>query len=224
MNTYELVYPYAQENKKIKLENASLRDEMRMSNEKQKQFLMELEHYQRVGVRLTQLLSERDDDYKRYNINYDNQKKGIEQELKKAYDEIREMRGQAIAYEQLVKQHAKLQDEKDILLHKIKLLSPIDAADSPGVFKTNPDLQKKVDLLQTDKDYLTRENIKLTEMNRRIESKNDELVADLAESKRSVQKYLEELLDARQNTGLSFEKRLNEDLAAIRDKHAVSLA
>ena len=48
VNTYELAYPYAQENKKIKLENAGLRDEMRLSNEKQKQLLMELEHYQRV--------------------------------------------------------------------------------------------------------------------------------------------------------------------------------
>jgi hypothetical protein len=48
VNTYELIYPYAQENKKIKLENAALRDEMRLGNEKQKQLLMELEHYQRV--------------------------------------------------------------------------------------------------------------------------------------------------------------------------------
>ena len=154
-------------------------------------------------------------------MNYDNQKKGLEHELKRAYDEIREMRGHTIAFEQLTKEHSKLQDEKEVLLHKIKLLAPIGSEETAGVFRTNPDLQKRIELLQADKDYLTKENIKLTETNRRLEDKNDELAADLAESKRNVQKYLEDLLDSRQNTGISYEKRLNDDLAILRDKHAV---
>lgn len=48
VNTYEMVYPYTQENKKLKLENSAVRDEIKLLNEKQKQLLMELEHYQRV--------------------------------------------------------------------------------------------------------------------------------------------------------------------------------
>lgn len=88
-HTYELISPYAEENKKLKLENGSLRDEIRLMNEKTKKLLTELEHYQR-------LLAERDDDTKRYNINYENQKKGLEVELKKAYDEIRILRSKAL--------------------------------------------------------------------------------------------------------------------------------
>ena len=44
-----MVYPYTQENKKLKLENSAVRDEIKLLNEKQKQLLMELEHYQRVS-------------------------------------------------------------------------------------------------------------------------------------------------------------------------------
>lgn len=85
MNTYELISPYAEENKKFKLENSTLRDEIRLQNQKHKQLLTELEHYQR-------LLADRDDDYKRYNINYENQKKGLETELSRAYEDIRILR------------------------------------------------------------------------------------------------------------------------------------
>jgi chromosome segregation ATPase len=172
---------------------------------------------------LKQLLSEKDDDYKRYNVNYDNQKRSLELELKKAYDEIRDMRGHQLAYEQLCREHAKVKDECEILQNKVKLLTPLDRDELPQAFQTNPDLHKKVELLSADKDYLGRENIKLTEMNKRLENKNDDLTAELAESKRTVQKYLQDLLDARQNTSLSYEKRLNDDLAALREKNAREL-
>lgn len=51
VNVYELVYPYAQENKKVKVERAGLRDEIKLMNEKQRQLLTEIEHYQRVDSR-----------------------------------------------------------------------------------------------------------------------------------------------------------------------------
>jgi DNA repair exonuclease SbcCD ATPase subunit len=168
------------------------------------------------------LLSGKDDDYKRFNMNYDNQKKSLETELKRAYEEIRDMRGQAIAYENLLKDHAKLKDEREILINKVRLLSPMDSKDFAMTgLNLNGDVMKKVELLQADKDYLNKENIKLHEINKRLENKNDELNADLGEAKRSVQKYLHDLLDSKQNNSLSYEKRLNEDLAALRDRNAV---
>lgn len=155
-------------------------------------------------------------------MNYDNNKKGLEVELKKAYDEIRELRGEGLAYEQLKREHAKLKDEKEVLLHKVKLLTPVEATDVPGQFQTNSDLHKKIELLKSDKDYLTKENMRLAESNKRVENKNDELTMELSESKRMVQKYLEDLLNAKQNSGLSYEKRLNDDLNALREKNAVT--
>jgi hypothetical protein len=171
---------------------------------------------------LTKLLADKDDDYKRYNLNYDNNKKGLEHELKKAYEEIRELRAEGLAFEQLKREHAKLYDEKEILVHKVKLLTPIENTDIPGAFQTNSDLHKKIELISADKDYLSRENMRLIETNKRIENKNDELSAELSESKRMVQKYLEDLLASRQNSSLSYEKRLNDDLNALREKNAVA--
>lgn len=155
-------------------------------------------------------------------MNYDNNKKTLEVELKKAYDEIRDLRSEGLHYEQLKREHAKLNDEKEVLLHKVKLLTPMEATDVPGQFQTNSDLHKKIELLRADKEYMTKENMRLAEGNKRVENKNDELSAELAESKRMVQKYLEDLLNSKQNSSLSYEKRLNDDLNALREKNAVS--
>jgi hypothetical protein len=48
VNVYELVHPYVQENRKTKVERSGLRDEIKLMNEKQRQLLTEIEHYQRV--------------------------------------------------------------------------------------------------------------------------------------------------------------------------------
>lgn len=167
------------------------------------------------------MLADKDDDYKRYNTNYDNQKKGLEIELKKAYDEIRDMRSQVLQFEALSREYSKLKDEKEILQNKVRLLTPVDPHDVPTAYQTGADLQKKVELLSADKEYLGRENIRLNEVNKRLENKNDELSVELADSKRMVQRYLQDLLDARQGSSLSYEKRLNDDLAAIREKNSV---
>lgn len=167
-------------------------------------------------------MAEKDDDYKRFNMNYDNSKRSLEIELKKAYDEIRDLRSESLAFDQLKRDHAKLLDEREVLKHKIKLLTPVENTDVPAAFQTNSDLQKRIELLSADKDYLNRENIRLAEGNKRLENKNDELSAELAESKRMVQKYLEDLLSSKHNSSISYEKRLNDDLNALREKNAVA--
>jgi len=69
--------------------------------------ITELEHYQK-------LLTDKDDDYKRFNTNYDSQKKGLEHELKKAYEEVRHLRAEGMEFEDLKKQFRKMADERDI--------------------------------------------------------------------------------------------------------------
>lgn len=211
VNTYELISPYVEENKKLKLENSTLRDEIRLQNEKAKQLLMELEHYQR-------LISERDDDYKRYNINYDNQKKSLEQELKKAYDEMRLLRTKSNEYDERVKECQKKADEIEVLKNKVRLLTPIDRDEAPGPFNTDFDLRRKIELLENEKMFLSKEHIKDIEVNKRLEDKNFQLETELSESKKTVEKYLQELLTTKHNADLSYEKRLNDDLASLRDK------
>jgi uncharacterized membrane protein YgaE (UPF0421/DUF939 family) len=103
------------------------------------------------------------------------------------------------------------------------MLTPIDDEEISPAFKTNSDLHRKIELLENEKMYLTKENIKYSEVNKRLDDKNVEIEQDLAESKRTVQKYLQELLDTKQNTNLAYEKRLNDDLAALRDKNAREL-
>lgn len=100
-------------------------------------------------------------------------------------------------YEQAQKNFLKAQDEIEILRNKVKMLTPIDDEEISPAFKTNSDLHRKIELLENEKMYLTKENIKYSEVNKRLEDKSVELEQDLAESKRTVQKYLQELLDTK---------------------------
>ena len=211
---WEIQAPYSRENKALKLENSALREDVKLSNEKHKQLQTEQEHYQR-------LLGEKDDDYKRFGMNYDNQKKGLEQEMKKLYDEIREQRGEAMHHDDLKKKHKCLQDEKEIVENKLRLVTPFEGdSQVPSRFDTNPDLRRKIDLLNADKEYLTRENIKQSEVNKRQDDRGMNQEEELNASKKQTQVYLESLLDSKNNSSILFEKRMNDELSSIREKHA----
>lgn len=73
MHVWEILSPWSRENKTLKLENASLREDVKLTTEKHKQLITELSHYQK-------LLCDKDDDYKRFSMNYDTSKKGLEGE------------------------------------------------------------------------------------------------------------------------------------------------
>lgn len=66
---------------------------------------------------------------------------------------------------------------------------------------------------------MTRENIKLAEVGRRVEDRVLGLEEELGVSKKQTQQYLESLLEAKNSSGMVFEKRLNEELISIKDKH-----
>lgn len=77
------------------------------------------------------------------------------------------------------------------------MLTPIDNEDIPSAFSTDNDLRKKIELMQNEKMYISKENIKLNEINKRLEDRLQELETDLSDSKRTVQKYLKDLLDTK---------------------------
>jgi progesterone-induced-blocking factor 1 len=51
------------------------------------------------------------------------------------------------------------------------------------VYKTTDEMRRKNELLQHDKEYLTKENIELIEKNKRIEDRVDKLEHEVIEAK-----------------------------------------
>lgn len=81
MNVWELVYPFKKEAELQKKEINKLRDEMKRSADKQGQILSELEH-------TTRMLNDKDEDYKRHTLNYENSRRTLEMELIKQQEEL----------------------------------------------------------------------------------------------------------------------------------------
>ena len=104
IHVWEILSPWAKENKTLKLENACLREDVKLTTEKHKQLITELSHYQK-------LLCDKDDDYKRFSMNYETSRRGLEAELKKAYEEVRGLRGEGLEVEGLRKELRKVGDE-----------------------------------------------------------------------------------------------------------------
>ena len=57
------------------------------------------------------------------------------------------------------------------------------------------EFRKRTEIMQNDKNYLTKENIGLVEKVRTLEDKLERMETDLTESKRKNSEYLEQLLN-----------------------------
>ncbi|KAL4511807.1 hypothetical protein ABPG72_012652 [Tetrahymena utriculariae] len=218
VNVWEMVYPFKKESELQKKEINRLREELKRNGDKQSQLLSELEHTNRM-------LNDKDEDYKRHTLNYDNARRMLELELVKQQEELDILREKGSSYDELMRKFKQIEQEKLLLEEKIGFFNQ----DSDGkhvlsdVYKTTDDLRRKNDLLVQDKDYLTKENIQLHEKNKRLEDRIDRLEKDLIEAKDQAQEYLFQLLNHKNATTVDFEKRIHKEISELREKHAFEI-
>ena len=84
-------------------------------------------------------------------------------------------------------------------------------------------LRREVDILTQDKAFLFRENSSLEERLKRMEDKVDRTDAELLESKRVAQKYMERVLQTTDDVRGKFEKDYSQELADLKDRHTREL-
>lgn len=163
----DLVLPYKRDLELHKQEIEALRNEIRTLNDRISKQLTEIEHN-------NLLLFEKDEDYKRFHLNYENSRRGLELELKKAFEEIDRNREKLIRFDELDREFKKVSQEKFLLEEKMGYYD----SNNPGIIKTKGDIlqeqedfRRKMDILSRDKEYLGKENIQLLEKNQRLEEK-----------------------------------------------------
>ncbi|KRX01429.1 hypothetical protein PPERSA_01332 [Pseudocohnilembus persalinus] len=215
VNVWELVYPFKKDAELQKKELFRLREELKQTVDKQHHILSELEHANR-------LLYNKDDDYKRHQLNYENARKALEVELSKANEEIDILREKGNNYDELNRRFKQMEQEKFLLEEKMGFYDSEAGKEGKHVlsevYKTTDDMRRKTELLNQDKEYLTKENIELLEKNKRLEDRLDRMESELIESKNQAQEYLYKLLNHKTETMVDYEKRVNKEMNELRDK------
>lgn len=74
-----------------------MREETKLMMDKQNQLLGELDH-------ANNLLANKDEDFKRHQLNYENARKAIEVELTKCHEELEIVREKGAKYDELMRQ------------------------------------------------------------------------------------------------------------------------
>lgn len=162
----DLVLPYKRDIDLHKQEIETLRGEIRALNDRISKQLNEIEHN-------NLLLFEKDEDYKRFHLNYENSRRGLEMELQKAYEELDKNRDKLIKFEDLEREYKKVSQEKFLLEEKMGYYETNNTGKRTkgDILQEQEDIRRKMDILNNDKEYLSKENFQLLEKNKRLEEK-----------------------------------------------------
>jgi progesterone-induced-blocking factor 1 len=215
VHIWELVFPLKHENSQLKVEMNKLREQIRQDNERYQNVLSELNE-------ATTHLARKDDDVKRTMNSYETSIKLLQSELNKSTLELEGIREKGIKYDELYRDFVKLEKEKMMLENKVSFFSgtPDLVHEAP---KNESDLRAKYSILCTDKEYLTRENIRLVEQNRKLEDKIDRLEREIDENKKMSKDYMMQLFNSKNTLFLDYEKKISTELTDLRDKHRSEL-
>ena len=78
--------------------------------------------------------------------------------------------------------------------------------------KTCENLRREIDILNQDKTYLSRENSTLMDRNKRLEDKADKLEGEISGAKEQSQKYLEQLLQTKDDYQHKFTSKFDTEI------------
>jgi hypothetical protein len=211
VHIWELVTPIKDDAKKLKAEIANLREEIRSLNDKNQNLVLELRH-------ANDLLARKDDDVKRNINNYETSIKMLQSELNKALIDVESLREKGTKYDELYRDFVRIEKEKIILENKLAFFSGVSDI-KHEMPQNESDLKAKYSILCTDKEYLTKENIRLVEANKKLEEKIERLENELEETKKVSKDYLTQLFNSKNNMFYDYEKKINMELAELRGKH-----
>jgi chromosome segregation ATPase len=215
VHVWEMINPIKTDNKNLQIEIARLRDEVRETNQKYQNVLLELRQ-------ANDILERRDDDVKRSSNNYETSIKMLGSELNKAHIDLESLREKGNRYDELYRDFVQLEKEKISLESKLTFFSGVSDIRHEAP-KNEGDLKAKYAILCTDKEYLSRENVKLHEQNLKLEDKIERLEADLESTRKMAKDYITEMMTSKSSYANSYEKKISDELSDLKDKQKQEL-
>jgi len=215
VHVWEMINPIKTDNKNLQIEIARLRDEVRETNQKYQNVLLELRQ-------ANDILERRDDDVKRSSNNYETSIKMLQSELNKAHIDLESLREKGNRYDELYRDFVTLEKEKISLESKLTFFSGVGDIRHEAP-KNEGDMKAKYAILCTDKEYLSKENVKLHEQNLKLEDKIERLEADLESTRKMAKDYITEMMTSKSSYANSYEKKISDELSDLKEKQKQEL-
>jgi len=215
VHIWEMITPLKEDNKSLQNEIGKLRDDFRQVNEKYQNLLQELRQ-------ANDILERKDDDVKRSANNYETSIKMLQAELNKAHIDLESLREKGNKFDDLYRDYVQMEKEKITLENKVTFFSGVSDL-RHDVPKTENDLKAKYAILCTDKEYLSKENVRLHDQINKLEDKIERLDAELEQTRRMSKDYITEMMNTKSNYHLSYEKKISDELADLKEKQKQEL-
>lgn len=125
-------------------------------------------------------------------------------------------------YEEISDKFLKLQKEQERLMNAVESqTSVVDTLrEEKSRFEaTKQKLESQIDILQSDKNYLARDNLNLSEKLKLSDELREELRQELKETKKTSQSNFEKLLDKSSVVESEYQLRLKSDLSEMKQKY-----
>jgi len=84
-------------------------------------------------------------------------------------------------------------------------------------------LRRQIDLLNQDKNFLSRENTNLEEKVSRLEDKVDRTEMSLLDAKKQAEKYMDRVLSANDDVKSKFETQYSKEMDELKDRQTKEL-
>lgn len=202
----ELVKPFKKENKAIRLENSSLKEEIKFKNEKLKGQLQEIES-------LEILLRNKEDIFKKISKRKEDGNRNVNIELDNAYKNIKELQEKLINEENVNKENRKLKEDLEILNHKLKIYKNYQLDDhKKNDINENFEMRSNIEIVKKEKEFIYKENIKLLEETRSLKDRLQVSEEEKKTLKQNHDDLLKELLNNQKNLSQNYENRIKENL------------
>lgn len=209
----ELARPLERDLRAARLEISALREELRFKNEK-----LKLAADDRIN--LESLLAEKERRYKNFEACLELSKKDLEGHLEASAAEIRALQTRLAKEGETATENRLLKEDVKLLEHRLRLLDPQGVLQKHRV-DASPQVESQS---RSDAESLTRENRRLTEELLTSRRETEALRLEAAELAKRHDRFVERLLDSEASAAAAVERRLAEEIKALRARHMEELA
>lgn len=214
VKVYELVKPIERDMRSARLEISALREELRFKNEK-----LRLAGEDRGN--LERLLEEKDRRYKQFENCLELSKKDLETHIKTYQEEVQTLQGRLLKEEEVKRENRLMKEDIKLLEYRVKLLDPTGVLEKTQAKKQFPAETKPGGA--TDAEHLLRENLRLNEELKSARREVELLTSENRSLSAKHERFMEKLLANELGTAAAYEKRISEELNALRERHAQEL-
>ena len=216
VKVHDLVDRYKSSYDREHHEKESLREEMTQIRDKLARTERELSH--RNNAAKSQI-----DDLERHKAEMVAENQRSHKKIEELMISLRENREKVLKFDELNSEFKRISTDKARLENQIEgQIRQIDmlSREKEENLSLLESKSREMDLLQSDKGYLSKQNSQLLDKIQRLEDRNDRLELEIVEAKNSAQNYLTKLLDMKSEKTISFEEKLTKELNELRDRNS----